>query len=506
MIWQALAWKEWHEHKWKLAAATAIVVSVSSMPLYDYDRMSFGAATFLAVFCILPLAMFIGAGVATGERSRGTLEFTRALPVPQWKVAAHKLAAGALTCIVPIIVNILLVLALYAALKYALNKSDAVLTLPGLGSNNRLDLHEWLVESLILATLSALSIFVWTAALGVRAKDEVSACARALLGIFLWWTILIGAMMLWRWRGVIPLAYAASPGGWFAYASVAERENLQIGLGMAAAVAMLLLLAVVYLVRFQSSPSALVRSQKSAEVDCLQVAWLAPPFASRPLATIWKQYRESRPIVLTGLAGIGLLSLAVSAANWQQMNLQNVGTIVAGVSLYFGFLVTLVVAVGLFLHDLQPQLHTFWRSRPVPPDQYFWLKFVTGIAVLAATFAVPFLCAAATNGISHPDFRAIGPWAVLVPIWLYCAAVMMTCLVRHAIYAAILSGAVMYLNFLLIVGGTRAWLLATRQISWEKWSDPSSAEVAASMIIGSIAFAIIAWLCVRNDWGAKSRY
>jgi hypothetical protein len=64
----------------------------------------------------------------------------------------------------------------------------------------------------------------------------------------------------------------------------------------------------------------------------------------------------------------------------------------------------------------------------------------------------------------------------------------------------------MYLGFIFVVGTSRAWLLATRQIPWEEWNAPSSTEVAAAMIVGSIAFTIIAWLSVRNDWGAKGRY
>ena len=47
--------------------------------------------------CIVPLAIFVGLGTAAGERSRGTLAFLQALPVPMWRVALHKLIAGLLT-------------------------------------------------------------------------------------------------------------------------------------------------------------------------------------------------------------------------------------------------------------------------------------------------------------------------------------------------------------------------------------------------------------------------
>lgn len=509
-IWQALAWKEWQEHKWKLAALTAILAGVSSMPFFDPDRMSFGTAPFLAMFCIVPLAMFIGASIATGERSRGTLEFTQALPVPLWRVAAHKLVAGALTCVLPVVANTLLVLALYALFHFAQVKPTPTLTLPLIGSLESVDIPTWTINSIGIAALMALSVFTWTAAIGARSKDEISASAWTLLAIALWWGILINAIIFQNLRvddETLPHLLAASPGGWLTYASIAMREDASLRWGTALAIGMQLLLAIAFLFRFAAADGGSIQSRKSAITDGQKPTWLAPPFASCWSATIWKQFRESRPIALAGLAGIGLTSLMITAAAWQQIDLANLGSVVGGVSAYFGLLVTLVIAIGLFLNDLEPQLHTFWRSRPIEPNQYFWLKFFTGLLVLAAAFSIPFLFAAVTAGIGHfPDFAELLLFGSLVPIWLYCAVVMMTCILRHAIYAPILGGAAMYLSFLLVVGASRVWLLASSQIPWEEWNDPSSGEVAASMILGSIAFTIIAWLCVRNDWGAKSRY
>jgi len=508
-IWQALAWKEWHEHKWKLAALTAIVAGVSSMPFFDLDQMSFGAAPFLAVFCIVPLAMFIGAGVATGERSRGTLDFTQALPVSQWRVAAHKLVAGAAACVLPIVANTLLVLAIYALFQFAQVRPAPRLTLPLIGNLESFDIPTWSMHSIGVGAIMALSIFSWTAAVGARSKDEISASAWTLLAIIAWWGILINAIIIGELRvddDTFPLFFAASPGGWLTYASVVMHEKASVRSGIVVAIGMQLLFSIAFLFRFATGERGLVRTRNSAAVDSYKIAWLAPPFATRWSATIWKQYRESLPIVLAGLVGIGLTSLLVTVTAWNRIDGESVGNIVGGVSVYFGLLVTLVIAVGLFLKDFEPQLHTFWRSRPVDPDQYFWLKFVTGLTVLTAAFAIPFCFYAITTGKPQHGLSELLPWTILIPLWLYCAAVMMTCLVRHAIYAAILSGAAMYLSFLLVVGASRAWLLASRQIPLEAWNDPSSGEVAASMILGSIAFAIIAWLSVRNDWGAKSRY
>lgn len=51
------------------------------------------------------------------------------------------------------------------------------------------------------------------------------------------------------------------------------------------------------------------------------------------------------------------------------------------------FLAAAVAGVGLFMEDLRPGVHAFWRSRPIPIDHWFWLKYVGGLACLAGTLA-----------------------------------------------------------------------------------------------------------------------
>ena len=64
-IWLSLAWKEWHEHKWKLAALTAVLCGANAFVLYlinpDKRQDLFDAIYFMAIGCAIPLALFIGA-------------------------------------------------------------------------------------------------------------------------------------------------------------------------------------------------------------------------------------------------------------------------------------------------------------------------------------------------------------------------------------------------------------------------------------------------------------
>jgi hypothetical protein len=62
--WYSLAWKEWHEHKWKLVSITAILWGVTSFAVWQSDRDQFGAAQAVMVLCVFPLALFVGLGAA----------------------------------------------------------------------------------------------------------------------------------------------------------------------------------------------------------------------------------------------------------------------------------------------------------------------------------------------------------------------------------------------------------------------------------------------------------
>ena len=72
-ILHSLAWKEWHEHKWKLASLVAILSGITSYTMLNVVRgASEGALVavrVVLVMCIVPLAIFVGLGTAAGERS-----------------------------------------------------------------------------------------------------------------------------------------------------------------------------------------------------------------------------------------------------------------------------------------------------------------------------------------------------------------------------------------------------------------------------------------------------
>src|SRR5262249_28250725 len=105
-IWQALIWKEWHEHKWKFVSIVAILWCTAIISLTQREPDAFGLSVAILAFCLIPLSIFVGLGAAANERSRGTFAFTQALPAPIWRIAFTKLISGLLVLIGSVVLTL----------------------------------------------------------------------------------------------------------------------------------------------------------------------------------------------------------------------------------------------------------------------------------------------------------------------------------------------------------------------------------------------------------------
>src|SRR5258705_482510 len=95
-----------------LQSATISRFSMSEVTAIMNNRERYGIAEGFLVGLFLggiPMAMFVGLGIAAGERSRGTLPFLQALPIPMWRIALIKLVFSLLTVILPVLITALLV-------------------------------------------------------------------------------------------------------------------------------------------------------------------------------------------------------------------------------------------------------------------------------------------------------------------------------------------------------------------------------------------------------------
>jgi len=522
-IWHSLAWKEWHEHKWKLASIVAILWGVTSLAMLEDKRDTFGLAFGLLVMCIVPLAIFVGLGAAANERSRGTLAFTQSLPVPMWRVACSKLLFGFVTLAAPIMLTV----ALFYVWTFAFDLLGVDYRPPArdVGANG-LSTGIWYLDILLLSAPLAASFFIWAAAAGVNRKDEVSAGAVA-LAVMVGWCVLLmlAGYILFAWKSfetpqqrsewitrlewIKVVGLSTAPGGFAPAIGITEGTPRLLPLGIFTAVVVHLALAIWYVRSFGRVANLEIRSPQIAAREAGRTDWLAPPRRSQLTAVVWKQFRESGPIVLVGLAGVvGIVLLFMAAERIVAAGgttYTPLGMIYARVAIVFGFVVALVVGIGVCLHDVAPQLSTFWRSRPINPDLWFWTKFGTGLMIVLAAIYVPILLVTLPVGLDNlwdPDVSFIPTLHIAV----FAAAVMTTCLVRHAVYAAILSIAVVYLGVLTVLATwLAAGMLGLVRLN-PVWWEPTEMQVAAGLLISFFASTLIAWLAVRYDWGWKSRY
>ena len=515
--WQSLAWKEWHEHKWKLVSITAILWGVIILVMLveqrvPSDRLPLAAA--LVTFCTLPLAVFIGLGTAASEASRKTLPFLQALPVPMYCIATWKLLFGLVTLFVPILLAACLIYLSSLVPNVAGQTARAV---------SQLDVHSatgsWFVDLLLVASSVSASLFIWSAAAGVNRKDEVSAGAVALAVIANWYLAVIAFIYaISSFYGGSPSAekdrllatmVSTAPGGFVWSLSGAPHQQYWVFIAVAAVTTHAALVAW-YISRFGRVASLERRSPKSVDRTATIADWLGRPRQSRFTAIAWKQFRESLPLVSAGLTGVvGIVTLFFVSDIGYMRSPGGFPEVFSGVSISLGFGIAMIVGIGVCLQDVTPGINSFWRSRPINPDAWFWTKYITGLLVLLTAINAPLL---AILFALHPDpWRVVGDESALITptvhLAIFAAAVAMTCLVRQAVYAAILSISLVYVGAVVGIG---LWFVASLMGivpgAQPSWWEPTNPQIAFGMLLSFVTSTIIAWLAMRYDWGRKSRY
>ena len=519
-VWQSLAWKEWHEHKWKLAALTGVLCGATSVALLSLLREDFDSLDGfipMLVMGMIPLTLFIGMGEAAGENANRTMPFLQSLPVPMWKAAVWKLVFGAFTCLMPILFTILLIAAWYDIADMLGKHPKTILGLAEVPSFKSMAMEHplgaWILSALVMGGSISASLFIWTTALGVNCKSDVAAGAVALLGIVGWWfAVFVLASLTENWPRfghfeeelLATAGLAASPGGLSLVLSEGgPRAPVVFGLAILAAIATHLKLARWYVLRFGRAEGIGVFSPQPASRPAARTDWLGLPRRSPLSAIIWKQFHESGPIAMAGLAAIfficTILSLTNSGYRLSQANSTRIMELLVGLTVDIGLLTTLAIGIGVFDRDLSPRLHTFWRSRPIDPNLWFWSKYLTGLAVLAGALLIP----VGIGSIVNWGWVSNGSWphyleGVVMGVGsffaVYALSVAAICMVRVTLYAAILSMGV------LAGGVSMVWLfLGTNDT---QWTTSDWAKTISVLTLTTAALAtLVGWWAVRRDIG-----
>ena len=100
---QALLWKEWTEHRWKLAFGTVMLVSFGGS-LLAWGGISNREVILLVLFAgCLVLSLLNAMGTFAEENSEGTALFLATRPIEAWKVFLGKWMVGWMTTLVPLL-------------------------------------------------------------------------------------------------------------------------------------------------------------------------------------------------------------------------------------------------------------------------------------------------------------------------------------------------------------------------------------------------------------------
>jgi len=514
----SLIWKEWHEHKCKLASIVTILCALSAYILFaGRDKVDVLPMVYtIGLCCLLPLAIFVGLGDAAGERSRDTLPFLQSLPISSRRVAATKLAFGLFTLLAAIALLILFVCAWCVVagafdVSYASSAARFVHDGPRGFTNNR-----W-VSAILLTVLTVSSLYIWSASVGVNRKDEISAGAAAVIVMLGCWLSFAALVKLGAMDSEVLAApcLAVLPGGAIAIADLIR--NSEGILGLVCIIALLGHGALIarYVRRFGRVAERENYSPKEGTVPNYVLDKIAPPFDSPLSAIVWKQLRESWVIALAGLAAtVGIVVVAALGDSTNYLSRpKELGQLFAGVSSTFGIVTAMVIGIGVCLYDVSPQLNTFWRSRPIHRDLWFWSKALTGLAIAIFMVYAPTLGALAASGITLSDAQREPQMFIFPALHLafFAAAMSMTCLARHAVYAAILSIPAAFAGPTAISGA----VMAAAHFGWLGPSlgdgrDPPELYMVTASVVGLLlsfsANIVLAWLAMRFDWGRKGRY
>jgi hypothetical protein len=230
---------------------------------------------------------------------------------------------------------------------------------------------------------------------------------------------------------------------------------------------------------------------------------LAPPRRSPATALLWKQWRESFPLATLGAGAV----LAISVILWLALNPRDwsgestgLVRISGAVWIMTGALVALVAGIGLFLEDLRPDVHEFWRSRPIGPDQWFLLKFIPGLLLTIVTLALPMavvvalaLLLAPGGSVPKADLeqgRAIIVQALIGQAAIYCLAAAIMAIVRRPVMTAVVT-------IITAIGV---------MIAFESDSSHGEPPINGFMLLCGIAAAVsmlVAWLASTTYDGSR---
>jgi hypothetical protein len=164
--------------------------------------------------------------------------------------------------------------------------------------------------------------------------------------------------------------------------------------------------------------------------------WRPAAVPAHVSALIWKGVREMAILGLEVFLVSLLLSLVAGVLGLTGTDPMTVTDLVTktlpGVLWVGGFVLAVLVGVGAVIGDVQGGVNTFWRSRPIPPQAWYWTKYLIGLATILLAVEIPLLIS--IGSVAFDQLRWLLLWNTT-----FSFALTATCLVRQPAHAAILA-------------------------------------------------------------------
>ncbi|HTU22346.1 MAG TPA: hypothetical protein VMG10_30180 [Gemmataceae bacterium] len=469
---RSLLWKEWHERKWLLALASAwILVGVAYGVGYEATHRvhgpvaSFSSASMFFGVCA---AVFVSMRTSLGEVTQRTLGYSASLPVSLRLQAGVRLGGAVVTIIGPILLGALvlwlfLLVGLIEQGPARVSPIRSYMQLPQRPPLSGLEAGKLIGMVTAVNLASSVQLLLILSVIGTRRRAESHLGFLGVCGACLW--LLLSTVPNSRsdpngegdYRdglgAILPQSLLVSYGY---KTSEGEYGDLKfthsVWAPLAVNLPVLTVLAWWFTRRYGTIPPTAVEGGPS------RLRWRFPAFFShlpirwpgRCSALVWLDLRQALPMCLAGL----MLATLLAAANvlspyphfdpqvsWQiaaqQLTRRIAGRLSDGTWIT-AILWGAVVGSGVFAGELQPRLEQFWRSRPISPSLWFWVKFSIGLAavlgvldLVTLVLAWRFPCADATN-MNIYAYIACFP---LLHALTYTLAVTAICWLRQAVVA-----------------------------------------------------------------------
>jgi hypothetical protein len=401
-----LAWKELHEQSSAAIAATAVTLSIPLCYVFrDVNAAYFGVHTAFVGYPIFA-GIFFGMRAAAGERASRTASFIAALPVSYRMLGTARLGASLVAAAVPVVVLLLLGTVLQPRVDdFTESRAMALAAIFG-----------WSV----FGTSCCVTI---ASVAGLGQATEVRAGAMGLAGVLI--AVVLGWFVL-----TLVMTWLDQLGMWPSKA-----------LEWSAISALILSIAIIvlFLVSFPLNYyRALGPSAERTGRPWAITSWPTPIPA--PIAALaWKGFREigflGLQVFVIAIVTSAVLG-AVGMTRDAQTNLELLANALPPVLWAGGFALAILIGVGAVIGDLQGGVNTFWRSRPIPPQSWYWTKYLIGLATILIAIEIPFFIIPGSRALEEGGSVL---WWPLVWNVTFSFALTATCLVRQPAQAGILA-------------------------------------------------------------------